>query len=146
MRIAGELHDVVAHTLAVITVQAGVGRRLMARWPEEGRTALDSIEVIGRTAQEELRVVLGLLRDEETGPAALGPAPRLVDLKKLAENVRAGGRRWSCGCRALTALSQALELSVYRVIQEALTNVVKHAAGARAAVELTVSAGESASR
>ena len=142
MRIAHELHDVVAHTLAVITVQAGVGRRLMAKCPEEGSTALESIEMIGRTAQDELRVVLGLLRDEETGTAALTPAPRLVDLKELAENVRASGTpvelRLSGADRQL---SPALELSIFRVVQEALTNVVKHAAGARAAVAVTVSAG-----
>ena len=133
VRIARELHDVVAHTLTVITVQAGVGRRLMAKRPEEASTALESIEMIGRTAQDELRVVLGLLRDEETGAAALAPAPGLVDLKELAENVRASGTpvelRMSGTDRQL---SPALELSVYRVVQEALTNVVKHAPGARA--------------
>ena len=132
VRIARELHDVVAHTLAVITVQAGVGRRLMARRPEEASTALESIETIGRTAQDELRVVLGLLRDEEVGAAALAPAPRLVDLKELAETVRASGTpvelRMSGTDRQL---SPALELSIYRVVQEALTNVVKHAPGAR---------------
>ncbi len=142
MRIAHELHDVVAHTLAVITVQAGVGRRLMAKHPEEAGTALESIEMIGRTAQDELRVVLGLLRDEETGAAALAPAPRLVDLKELADHVRASGTpvelRLSGADRQL---SPALEMSIFRVIQEALTNVVKHAAGARAAVAVTVSAG-----
>ena len=142
MRIAHELHDVVAHTLAVITVQAGVGRRLMAKHPEEAGTALQSIEMIGRTAQDELRVVLGLLRDEEAGAAALAPAPRLVDLKELAEHVRASGTpvelRLSGADRQL---SPALEMSIFRVIQEALTNVVKHAAGARAAVDVTVSAG-----
>ena len=83
VRIAREMHDVVAHTLAVITVQAGVGRRLMARQPEEASTALESIETIGRTAQEELRVVLGLLRDQENRTAVLAPAPRLVDVKDL---------------------------------------------------------------
>ena len=142
MRIAHELHDVVAHTLAVITVQAGVGRRLMAKHPEEAGTALESIEMIGRTAQDELRVVLGLLRDEATGAAALAPAPRLVDLKELADHVRASGTpvelRLSGADRQL---SPALEMSIFRVIQEALTNVVKHAAGARAAVAVTVSAG-----
>ncbi len=63
MRIARELHDVVAHTLAVMTVQAGVGRRLAAKRPDEASKALESIEMIGRTAHEELRVVLGLLRE-----------------------------------------------------------------------------------
>ena len=90
MRIARELHDVVAHTLAVITVQAGVGRRLTARRPEKANAALESIETIGRTAQDELRVVLGLLRDEETG-RPLAPAPRLADVKDLVETVRASG-------------------------------------------------------
>jgi len=139
VRIARELHDVVAHTLAVITVQAGVGRRLMAKRPEEASTALESIETIGRTAQEELRVVLGLLRDEENRTAALAPAPRLVDVKELVETVRASGTPVDLHMSgADRPLSAALELSVYRVVQEALTNVVKHAPGARATVDLTV--------
>jgi signal transduction histidine kinase len=139
VRIARELHDVVAHTLAVITVQAGVGRRLMARHPEEAATALESIETIGRTAQDELRVVLGLLRDEGPAAAALAPAPRLTDLKELADTVRASGipveLRLSGADRQL---SPALELSIYRVVQEALTNVVKHAPLARATVGISV--------
>jgi len=141
VRIAHELHDVVAHTLAVITVQAGVGRRLMARRPEEARAALESIEMIGRTAQDELRVVLGLLRDEQIGDAALAPAPRLTDLKELADNVRASGTPVDLRTSGTDQrLSPALELSLYRVVQEALTNVVKHAPGARASVDLAVSA------
>jgi signal transduction histidine kinase len=139
VRIARELHDVVAHTLAVITVQAGVGRRLMARRPGEAGAALESIEAIGRTAQEELRVVLGLLRDEETGTAALAPAPRLVDIKELVETVRASGTPVDLRMAGMDRpLSAALELSLYRVVQEALTNVVKHAPGARVAVDLAV--------
>ena len=140
VRIARELHDVVAHTLAVITVQAGVGRRLMAKRPEQAAIALDSIETIGRTAQDELRVVLALLRDEGIGPASLTPAPRLVDIKELVHTVQASGTpvelRTSDADRQL---SPALELSIYRVVQEALTNVVKHAPGARATVDLAVS-------
>jgi signal transduction histidine kinase len=140
VRIARELHDVVAHTLTVMTVQAGVGRRLMAKRPEEAGLALESIEMIGRTAQDELRVVLGLLRDEEVGAAALAPAPGLVDLKELAEHVRASGTPVELRTSGTDRqLSPALELSVYRVVQEALTNVVKHAPGARATVDLAVS-------
>jgi signal transduction histidine kinase len=140
VRIARELHDVVAHTLTVITVQAGVGRRLMAKRPEQAGAALESIEMIGRTAQDELRVVLGLLRDEEVGAAALAPAPRLVDLKELAENVQASGTPVRLRMAGTDRqLSPALELSVYRVVQEALTNVVKHAPGGRATVDLAVS-------
>ena len=141
VRIARELHDVVAHTLAVITVQAGVGRRLAAKRPEEASAALESIESIGRTAQDELRVVLGLLREDEAGTAPLTPAPRLADVEALVAAVRASGTPVELQMSgADRQLSPALELSVYRVIQEALTNVVKHAPGARAAIDLAVSA------
>jgi signal transduction histidine kinase len=140
VRIARELHDVVAHTLAVITVQAGVGRRLMAKRPEEAGLALDSIEMIGRTAQDELRVVLGLLRDEGIGPAALAPMPRLVEVKELVHTVRVSGTPVDLRTSGVDRqLSPALELSIYRVVQEALTNVVKHAPGASATVDLAVS-------
>jgi signal transduction histidine kinase len=141
VRIAHELHDVVAHALAVITVQAGVGRRLADKRPEEASAALESIETIGRTAQDELRVVLGLLREEEAGAGARAPAPRLIDLEELVETVRASGTPVELRMSGTDQrLSPALELSIYRVVQEALTNVVKHAPGARAAVDLSVSA------
>jgi signal transduction histidine kinase len=139
VRIARELHDVVAHTLTVMTVQAGVGRRLMGKRPEEASSALTSIEAIGRTAQEELRVVLGLLRDEDVEAASLAPAPRLADLKDLVETVRDSGTpvelRTSGADRLL---SPSLALSIYRVVQEALTNVVTPAPGARTSVDLAV--------
>jgi len=139
VRIARELHDVVAHTLAVITVQAGVGRRLMARRPGEASSALESIEEIGRTAQEELRVVLGLLRDEGTAADELSPTPRLLDVKELAETVRASGTPVELRMPAMPRpLSPALEMSIYRVVQEALTNVVRHAPRASAAVSIAV--------
>jgi signal transduction histidine kinase len=139
VRIARELHDVVAHALAVVTVQAGVGRRLMTRRPQEASRALESIEAIGRTAQEELRVVLGLLREEGIGATELSPVPRLTDLTELAETVRASGTPVELRMPdAGLVLSPALELSVYRVVQEALTNVVKHAPGACARVEVAV--------
>jgi len=141
VRIARELHDVIAHGLAVITVQAGVGRRLMAQDPGQAASALESIESIGRTAQEELRAVLGLLRAEQVSPAALAPVPGLADLDELADTVRAAGTPVDLHVSgAGRPLSPALGLSVYRVIQEALTNVVKHAPGARASVDLSVSA------
>jgi signal transduction histidine kinase len=142
VRIAREMHDVVAHALAVITVQAGVGRCLASRRPEEASAALGSIETISRTAQDELRVVLGLLRDGEAGNAPLAPVPCLVDINDLAGTVRASGIGVELRMEGTDRrLSPSLELSVYRVVQEALTNIVKHAPGARAAVELTVSAG-----
>ena len=130
VRIARELHDVVAHSLAVITVQAGVGRRLMDKRPEEAGAALESIEATGRTAQDELRVVLGLLREDDAERAELMPAPQLADLEELIETVRAAGTPVSLRTSGTDRrLSPALQLSVYRIVQEALTNVVKHAAG-----------------
>jgi signal transduction histidine kinase len=141
VRIAREMHDVVAHALAVITVQAGVGRCLAGKRPEQASSALGSIEAISRTAQDELRVVLGLLRDEEAGAAPLAPAPRLIDVKDLADTVRASGIAVELRMEGTDRrLSPSLELSVYRVVQEALTNIAKHAPGARAVAELTVSA------
>ena len=143
IRIAREMHDVVAHTLAVITVQAGVGRRLAGKRPEEASSALESIETIGRMAQDELRVMLGLLRVGEPVTAPLAPAPRLADIKDLADTVRASGIAVELRMEGTDRqLSPSLELSIYRVVQEALTNVVKHAPGARAAVEVTVSTGK----
>ena len=143
VRIAREMHDVVAHSLAVITVQAGAGRRLAGKRPEEASAALESIETIGRTAQDELRVVLGLLRDEEAGAVPLAPAPRLIDVKELADMVRASGVPVELRMEGTDRrLPPSLELSVYRVVQEALTNVVEHAPGARVAAEVAVSAGK----
>ena len=143
VRIAREMHDVVAHALAVITVQAGVGRCLAGTCPQEASAVLGSIETIGRTAEDELRVVLGLLRDGEAGTAPLAPAPRLTDVKDLADTVRASGVPVELRMEGTDRrLSPSLELSVYRVVQEALTNVVKHAPGARTVAELTVSAGK----
>jgi len=143
VRIAREMHDVVAHALAVITVQAGVGRCLAGKRPEEASAALESIETIGRTAEDELRVVLGLLRDGEDGTAPLAPVPRLIDVKDLADTVRASGVPVELRMEGTDRrLSPSLELSLYRVVQEALTNVVKHAPGARAVAEVTVSAGK----
>jgi signal transduction histidine kinase len=143
VRIAREMHDVVAHALAVITVQAGVGRCLAGKRPEAASSALGSIETISRTAQDELRVVLGLLRDTEAGTAPLAPTPRLIDIKDLADTVRASGIRVELRMEGTDQqLSPSLELSIYRVVQEALTNIVKHAPGARAVAELTVSAGK----
>jgi signal transduction histidine kinase len=140
VRIAGDVHDVVAHALAVITVQAGVGRRLMARRPEEAASALESIEAIGRTAQHELRVVVGLLREEGIGDTERAPVPRLADLNELAQSVRASGTPVELRM-AVTGqqLSRALELTAYRIVQEALTNIVKHAPSAHAAVDVAVS-------
>jgi signal transduction histidine kinase len=142
VRIARELHDVVAHSLTVMTVQAGVARRVMQR-PEQARGVLESIETTGRVAQGELRLILGLLRDDEQEEPGLAPAPDLGGLPALADEVRAAGVPVELRVSgAKPTVSPALELSLYRVIQEALTNAVKHAAGARTTIDLTYSTGE----
>ena len=140
VRIAREVHDVVAHTLAVMTVQAGVGRRLLAQRPGDARRTLEVIETTGRVAQDELRLVLGLLRDEDCVQAELTPAPRLADLTELIAAVRAAGTPVDFQVSGpAVELSPAMELSVFRIIQEALTNVVKHGGGACATIGLVLS-------
>ena len=115
----------------------------MAKRPEKTADALELIEEIGRTAQDELRVVLGLLRDEAAEPISRGPAPRLADLKGLVDTVRASGTQVELRMTgADRPLSPAIELSIYRVVQEALTNLVRHAPGAEAMVDLSISAND----
>ena len=100
-------------------------------------------ETIGRTAQDELRVVLGLLRDEDVEADSLAPMPKLADLTELAETVQASGTPVTLRTSGTESqLSPALELSIYRVVQEALTNVVKHAPGANATVDVAISSAE----
>lgn len=136
VRIARELHDVVAHSLTVITVQAGVARRTLQDQGPAG-PVLGSIERTGLEAQAELRVILDLLRDDDAEPAELTPAPKLDDLESLTSRVQAAGlpvQLSMLGERRV--LSPALELSLYRVVQESLTNVVKHADSAPTTVSV----------
>jgi len=137
IRIAREIHDVVAHSLTVMTVQAGVARRVVQR-PQQANAVLESIETTGRVAQGELRLILGLLRDDDQEGPGLAPAPSLAGLPALIEEARAAGVETELRVfGAEPGISPALELSLYRVIQEALTNAVKHAAGARTTISLT---------
>jgi signal transduction histidine kinase len=127
VRIARELHDVVAHSLGVITVQAGVGRRVIDAQPQEARKALAAIEVTGRAASDELRRILGLLRDDDLEPPSLSPAPGLNDVPTLVANLREAGVPVELSASGASELPEAVGVSVYRIVQEALTNVVKHA-------------------
>jgi signal transduction histidine kinase len=141
IRIARELHDVVAHSLSVVTVQAGVGRKVEAAHPGEALRALQAVEVTGRGALEEVRRILGLLRDDGEGPS-LAPTPGLEDLDELANSVRAAGIPVRLAVTADPApLPPAVALTVYRIVQEALTNVVKHARRAEASVRVRADAG-----
>jgi signal transduction histidine kinase len=137
LEIARELHDVLAHSLSVIAIQSGVGRHVMDSQPEEAGKALMAVESTSRSALEELRRVLGVLRRDD-GAADLAPAPTLGDLDALINGVRAAGVRVDATIEDHPpALPEGLQLSVYRIVQEALTNVVKHAQGAPATVRLT---------
>jgi signal transduction histidine kinase len=138
LEIARELHDVVTHSLSVIAIQSGVGRHVMDKQPEEARKALLAVESTSRSALEELRRVLGVLRRRDTGAAELTPAPTLGDLVTLIDGVRAAGVPVDFAIDGdVPPLPEGLQLSVYRIVQEALTNVVKHAHAASATVRLT---------
>lgn len=127
LRIAQELHDVVAHSMSVIAVQAGVGAHVLAERPEQARAALDAISSISRSTLTELRRLLGVLRDSD-GNRSSAPAPGLSDLPSLVEDVRAAGVPVTLSVEgAPHQVHPGVELSAYRLVQEALTNVIKHA-------------------
>jgi signal transduction histidine kinase len=129
---ARELHDVVAHSLSVIAVQSGVGRHVSDNQPDEAKKALAAVEQTSRSALDELRRMLGLLRRDDQQGAPLEPARGLSALEALVEQVRAAGFDVDLDVQGVTVgtVSPAAELSIYRIVQEALTNVVKHAGGA----------------
>jgi signal transduction histidine kinase len=136
LRIARELHDVVAHGMSVITVQAGVGRHVIDEQPEQARAALAAIEETGRESLREMRRLLGVLREGEGG-GVLTPAPRLADLEELVQRTAQTGTAVEFAVRGKPrVLPGGVELSAYRIVQEALTNVVKHARTDRCRVRL----------
>jgi signal transduction histidine kinase len=138
-RIARELHDVVAHSMSVIAIQSGAGERLIDSRPDQAREVLVTIGDVSRAALSELRRVLGVLRDGEAGE--LWPAPGLGDLPRLlAQADKAGLHVQAAVVGDLRDVPHALGLNGYRIIQEALTNVVKHAGPTR--VDVRVECGD----
>jgi signal transduction histidine kinase len=151
LRIARELHDVVAHAMSVITVQAGVARHVLDVCPGQTGQALEAIETTGRQALHDMRQLLGVLRPgpESPGPesppsaAPPAPAPGLDDLGDLITRADAAGTAVELTVRgAPRSLPAAVELSAYRIVQEALTNVVKHAGTDHARVVVTYNPGQ----
>jgi signal transduction histidine kinase len=135
-RIARELHDVVAHSISVMTVQAGGVRRLLHEDQRRERDALAAIEQTGREALTEMRRLLGILRGANEG-TELAPQPGLERLDALAQQVREAGLPVEVSIEGEpVAVPAGLDLSAYRVVQEALTNALKHAGPARAEVRV----------
>jgi signal transduction histidine kinase len=134
VRIARELHDVVAHAISVIVVQARGGRRSLTTQPEEAREAFDSIEASGREALAEMRRLLGMLRQDDE-ELALVPQPSLRYLDALVAQVKEAGLPVELSVEGEpAALPPGVDLSAYRIVQEALTNALKHAGPATAQV------------
>jgi signal transduction histidine kinase len=133
-RLARELHDVVAHSVSTMVVQAEAGGSLLGRDPAGAREAFDSITSSGRQALGELRRMLGLLRSAD-GESTLDPQPGLAQLQALVEEMRGTGLRVQLSIEGEPRpLPAGVDLSAYRIVQEALTNTLKHARLARAQV------------
>ncbi len=135
VRIARELHDVLAHSLSQINVQASVGLHLIDKQPEKAREALASIKESSKSALDEVRSVLGVLRADGGGDAPLVPEPDLSRLSGLAASVIAQGVDVEV-TSALTDVPKPVQLAIYRIVQESLTNVVRHAQATSAQVTL----------
>ena len=144
LRIARELHDVLAHTIAVVTVQAGVAADVLAESPEQARAALRAIRSASREAMAELQATVGVLRAGELGgeQAPRAPSPGLGQLGGLLEAARERGLTVEAEVagepRPLPAL---VDLTAYRIVQESLTNVGRHAGGAAATVTIRYEPG-----
>jgi signal transduction histidine kinase len=137
-RIARELHDIVTHNVSMMVIQAGAARKVLDTAPEAARDALLAVEEGGRAALGELRGVMGLLAVAEDD--ALAPQPGLAQLPPLIDRVRDAGIEVTVTTSGEQhPLPAGLELAAYRVVQEALTNTVKHASGARATVDVAYS-------
>jgi signal transduction histidine kinase len=143
LRIARELHDVVAHSLSVIGVQAGAARLVLDADPDPGRAreAVASIEATANQAMAEMRRALGILRDSERSGAALAPLPGLGQLPALRDQLRTAGLPVELTVEGTPRpLAASIDLSLYRIAQEALTNALKHARATRAEVTVCYAA------
>ncbi len=134
-RVARELHDLIGHTVNVMLVQAGAGRRVLDRDPAKARELLVSMEQTGRDALTELDRVLGILRQDNPDADSQESAPGLADLPDLAQRMTQAGIHVSVELDPeLSQLPRSLDLSAYRIVQEALTNALKHGEAVSASV------------
>ncbi|MBF8192696.1 sensor histidine kinase [Nonomuraea sp. K274] len=135
-RIARELHDVIGHSMGLIAVKATVANHVADVRPQEARAALAVIEQTSQSTLAEIRRILGLLRSDGDPQDALTPVPGLADLPELADRARSAGIDVDLAVRGDAALPPAVALSVYRIVQEALTNVITHAGPTRCSVRV----------
>ncbi|GAB2623447.1 two-component sensor histidine kinase [Paractinoplanes abujensis] len=138
LRLARELHDIVAHSMSMIAIKAAVADHVGDDRPEEMRAALRVIGTTSRQSLAEIRRALALVRTE----AALRPAPTLADLPELVRNARSTGLRVDLEVRMEEELPSDVALSAYRMVQEGMTNVVKHSGAAACRVEVVGRSGE----
>jgi signal transduction histidine kinase len=137
-RIAGELHDVIAHGMSTMVVQADAARQGLGDDQRDTREALGAIEETGRDALREMRRLLGLLREEDNGAALLTPQPGIADLHTLVRSVQRAGLPVDLRIDGdPVPLSPGTDLAAYRIVQEALTNTLRHAGPARATVRVS---------
>jgi signal transduction histidine kinase len=138
-RIAREMHDIVTHHVSVIAIQAGAAERALERRPEEARQAVSAIATTARQALGDMRTMLGVLGSAPAaGSEGTEPMPSLDRLGELIESVRAAGLPVELAVSGeRRPLDPGVELSAYRIVQEALTNTLKHARGARSLVTVT---------
>jgi signal transduction histidine kinase len=136
-RIARELHDLVTHSVSVMVLQTGAAREIMSQDEPRSRAMLESVEASGRSALEELRRLLGLLSDQDGDSPPLSPQPGVTEIPSLIEQVREAGLAVELRIEGRPrVVSGGVAVAAYRIVQEALTNVIKHADGAPSQVVL----------
>jgi signal transduction histidine kinase len=136
-RIPRELHDVVAHSVSVMVVQAGAARRVLDKDPDRASEAMASIESTGRQSLNELRRLLGMLRQADGAATGRVPQPSIDDVDALLAQTREAGLPVTIEIEGEPRpLAPGVDLSAYRIVQEALTNTIKHAGPAEATVRL----------